>query len=54
MRNLNKIYRVRLSDFELQIFKMCKEHEIKPSDFIREAIKEKAVQDLGLKIVITF
>ena len=54
MINLNKIYRVRLSDFELQIFKMCKEHEIKPSDFIREAIKEKAVQDLGLKIVITF
>ena len=54
MKNLNKIYRVWLSDFELQIYKMCKEREIKPSDFIREAIKEKAVQDLGLKVVITF
>lgn len=54
MRNLNKIYRIRLSDFELEILNLCKEKKIKPSNFIREAVLEKAERDFGLKVVVPF
>jgi hypothetical protein len=54
MRNLNKIYRIRLSDFELEILRTCKERKIKPSEFVREAIRDKAERDLGLKIDIPY
>jgi hypothetical protein len=54
MRNLNKIYRIRLSDFELEIHKICKERKIKPSNFMREAMREKAERDLDFKMDIPF
>lgn len=54
MRNLNKMYRIRLSDFELEILKMCKEHKIKPSEFVREAIRDKAERDFELKMDIPY
>lgn len=54
MRNLNRIYRIRLSDFEFGILAKCKINKIKPSNFIREAIMEKAERDLGIKIIVPF
>lgn len=42
MRNLKHIYRLRISDYELEILEICKEKKIKPADFIRSAILEKA------------
>jgi hypothetical protein len=43
-----------MSDFELEILKMCKERKIKPSDFMREAIRDKAERDFRLKIDIPY
>jgi hypothetical protein len=54
MRKLSHIYRLRLSDFELEILKTCKENKIKPADFIREAIKQKAEKDFDMKIIVPF
>ena len=54
MRNLNKIYRIRLSDFKLAIFELAKNNKIKPSDFIRQAIAEKAQKDFNHSYLCPF
>lgn len=54
MRNLTKIHRIRFSERELSIKNLCKEKGIKFSDFIREAIREKAERELNYVIEIPF
>ena len=45
MKKFKHIYRLRISDFELEILEICKKNKIKPADFIRVSMLEKAEKD---------
>lgn len=47
---LNKSYRIRLSEDDLMLICQLKSHGIKPSTFIRDAIREKIKNELPLLI----
>lgn len=46
MKILTKSYRIRLSDNDLILLAQLKELGIKPSSFVRNAIREKIAKDL--------
>jgi hypothetical protein len=48
MRNLIHILRFRFSDEDVEYLNLAKQKGIKPSDFVRVAIREKAERDLDI------
>lgn len=43
---LNRYYRIRLSEDDLMLISQLKSHGIKPSTFIRDALREKIKNEL--------